>query len=44
MNKKGRIIKQLSNDYFVELDGETIICKPRGKFRQLGITPLVGIL
>lgn len=42
MNKKGRIIKQLSNDYFVEIETEVIVCKPRGKFRQLGITPLVG--
>lgn len=42
MNKKGRIIKQLSNDYFVEIDDEVIVCKARGKFRQLGITPLVG--
>lgn len=42
MNKVGRIIKQLSNDYFVESEGEIITCKARGKFRNLGITPLVG--
>jgi len=38
----GRIIKQISNDYSVKLDNRIIICKPRGKFRKLGITPLVG--
>lgn len=42
MNKRGRIVKQLSNDYFVEVEGETIVCKPRGKFRKLGLTPFVG--
>ena len=38
----GKIIKQISNDYTVKLDNEIIVCKPRGKFRNLGITPLVG--
>ncbi len=42
MNKTGRIIKQLSNDYFVEIETEIITCKARGKFRNMGITPLVG--
>lgn len=42
MNKHGRIIKQLSNDYFVEIENEIVVCKARGKFRKLGITPLVG--
>ncbi len=42
MAKKGRIVKQLSNDYSVEVEGEIFLCKPRGKFRQLGLTPLVG--
>ena len=42
MNKNGHIIKQLSNDYFVEVENKIIVCKARGKFRQLGITPLVG--
>ncbi len=42
MNKIGRIIKQLSNDYFVDIGNEVVVCKPRGKFRNLGITPLVG--
>ena len=30
----GKIIKQISNDYTVKIDNETIICKPRGKFRN----------
>jgi len=38
----GKIIKQLSNDYTVKTESGLIICKPRGKFRKLGITPLVG--
>lgn len=38
----GKIIKQISNDYTVKLDDKVIICKARGKFRKLGITPLVG--
>lgn len=37
----GKIIKQISNDYTVKAD--TIhICKARGKFRNMNITPLVG--
>ena len=38
----GKIIKQLSNDYTVKVDDKEIVCKARGKFRKLGITPLVG--
>lgn len=40
---QGRIVKQISNDYTVELNNhERVICKARGKFRKLHITPLVG--
>ena len=39
---QGKIIKQLSNDYTVKVDDKEIVCKARGKFRKLGITPLVG--
>ena len=39
---KGLVIKQLSNDYTVKIGNDKIICKPKGKFRNLGITPLVG--
>ena len=39
----GIIVKQISNDYTVKLDNnELIICKARGKFRNMNITPLVG--
>ena len=38
----GKITKQISNDYTVKLDDELYICKARGKFRKLGVTPLVG--
>ena len=38
----GKIIKQISNDYTVKLDNEIVVCKARGKFRKMGITPLVG--
>jgi ribosome biogenesis GTPase len=40
---QGRIIKQISNDYTVELEtGEKVVCKARGKFRNMHISPLVG--
>ena len=39
---KGRIIKNISNDYTVDTGTNLYICKPRGKFRINNITPLVG--
>ncbi len=39
---QGKIVKQLSNDYTVKINDKLYICKPRGKFRKLGIIPLVG--
>lgn len=39
---KGRIIKNISNDYTVNAEGKEYICKPRGKFRNDSIKPLVG--
>ena len=39
---QGRIIKNISNDYTVLTDNNTYVCKSRGKFRNLNITPLVG--
>jgi len=44
MIKQGKIVKQISNDYTVKVDNELIVCKARGKFRNLGISPLVGDL
>lgn len=38
----GKIIKQISNNYTVKTENKLFVCKPRGKFRNLGITPLVG--
>ena len=39
---QGKIIKQISNDYTVKcLDGE-FVCKARGKFRNMGLSPIVG--
>ncbi len=40
---QGIIIKQISNDYTIKLDNEEkVICKARGKFRNMNISPLVG--
>ena len=38
----GKIIKQISNNYTVHTDKGIYVCKARGKFRNLDITPLVG--
>lgn len=42
MTQSGRIIKQISNDYTVELENEMVVCKPRGKFRKMDLSPIVG--
>lgn len=39
---QGRIIKQISNDYTVKTPSQEYICKARGKFRNMEISPLVG--
>lgn len=39
---QGKIIKNISNDYTVLTNNKLYICKSRGKFRNLNITPLVG--
>ena len=39
---EGIIIKIISNDYTVHANDKNYVCKPRGKFRNLKITPLVG--
>ena len=39
---EGKIIKIISNDYTVLVNNKMYICKSRGKFRNLNITPLVG--
>mgnify|MGYP004545154737 CR=1 FL=1 len=39
---EGIIIKNISNDYTVHANDKDYVCKPRGKFRNLKVTPLVG--
>ena len=39
---QGKIIKNVSNDYTVLENGQKYVCKARGKFRKLNLTPLVG--
>ena len=45
MPNRGRIIKGIGGFYSVLLDGgETVVCKARGRFRNEGMTPMVGDL
>ena len=39
---EGKIIELISNDYTVLSNNKKYICKSRGKFRKLKISPLVG--
>ena len=39
---RGRIIKNISNDYTISNNGTLYTCKPRGKFRLNNPVPLVG--
>lgn len=39
---RGKIIKNISDTYTVIANNQIYECKPRGKFRQLKLTPLVG--
>lgn len=38
----GKIVKIISNDYTVLSHDRSYVCKSRGKFRNMNITPLVG--
>ncbi|NLM63133.1 MAG: ribosome small subunit-dependent GTPase A [Mollicutes bacterium] len=38
----GKVVKVISNNYSVLVDGKFYNCKPRGKFRNLNIRPIVG--
>ncbi len=40
--KQGKIIKNISNTYTVKYNDTLYECTPRGKFRNLELTPLVG--
>jgi len=39
---RGRIQKALSGFYYVNVGGELLTCRARGKFRREGLSPLVG--
>lgn len=39
---QGKIIKLISNDYSVLTDEGVLVCKARGKFRNMKVSPLVG--
>lgn len=39
---EGTIMKALSGFYYVDVGGETVSCRARGKFRHDKVTPLVG--
>ena len=39
---RGRIEKALSGFYYVNVDGQVLQCRARGKFRREGTSPLVG--
>ncbi|MDO5568520.1 MAG: ribosome small subunit-dependent GTPase A [bacterium] len=39
---QGRIVKNISNDYTVRTTNEVFTCKARGKFKNIGLTPMVG--
>lgn len=39
---EGRIQKALSGFYYVDVGGQILTCRARGKFRRDGISPLVG--
>lgn len=41
---EGRIQKALSGFYYVDTGEKMVTCRARGKFRKLGISPLVGDL
>lgn len=39
---RGRVEKALSGFYYVNIGGEVLQCRARGKFRKEGVSPLVG--
>jgi len=39
---EGIIVKNISNDYLVKSNGRDFLCRPRGKFRDMKLIPLVG--
>ena len=39
---QGRIIKQISNQYTIAIKDKIFTCNARGKFKNMGLSPLVG--
>lgn len=39
---QGKIVKLISNDYTVKSLDKLYVCKARGKFRNMGLSPIVG--
>ena len=39
---KGQVVKVISDQFFVEYNNQVIVCKERGKLRNLKTLPLVG--
>lgn len=39
---QGRITKQISNQYTVDVKNELFVCNARGKFKNMGLSPVVG--
>ena len=42
MREEGTILRAISGFYYVRCAGEEIACRARGRFRNVGLTPLVG--
>ena len=42
MEKQGVIIRAMSGFYYVRSGGDTVVCRAKGRFRNDGLTPLVG--
>lgn len=42
MEREGVIIRALSGFYYVRSGDETVVCRAKGRFRNDGLTPLVG--
>ena len=39
---QGRITKQISNQYTVDIGEQKYVCQARGKFKNMGLSPVVG--
>lgn len=39
---QGRITKQISNQYTVDVGEQKYVCQARGKFKNMGLSPVVG--